>query len=90
MASPTVQSGVYRFFTKPQLDAERVRFTGQESAGGPQIAGASVNGQSFTFAVNGTQLSREEWGDALAAAYNQLGIYDYGSPTSSTRVVAFN
>jgi hypothetical protein len=84
MSTPTVQSGLYRFFSKVQLDQERLRYVEQVRAANTNLSSASVNGQSFTFAVGGRELTLEQWGDTLADAYNQLGIYDYGAPTPRT------
>ena len=81
--APVVQSGIYRFFTRPQLDQERLRYMAEVKKANTTITGASVNGQSFQFAVGASsrELSLEEWSDALAAAYLQLGVTDYGTPT---------
>jgi len=83
MSTPCVQFGPYRFFSKTQLDAERVRFVAEVQKANTQLTGASVNGQSFQFTVNGREITLEEWGDQLAAAYLSLGITDYGAPAPS-------
>lgn len=85
--SQTVSYGIYRFFTKAQLDAERTRYIAQVQTANTQVTGASVNGQSFQLNVNGREMTLEEWADALAGAYNDLGVYTYGTPTAN-RVAA--
>lgn len=89
MSTSTVQSGVYRFFTKAELDQERLRYKATVKTANTQLTSASVNGQSYTVQVNGREMTLEQWGDALADAYNQLGISDYGVPTSNRRVSRF-
>lgn len=89
MSSLTVQRGLYRFFTRAQLDAERLRYVAQVQSANTQLAGSSVNGQSFTFMVQGREISLEEWGDTIAAAYNQLGVYDYGTPAPRKTISRF-
>ena len=89
MAAQTVKAGIYRFFSKAQLDAERLRYVGMVQTSNSQLAGASVNGQSFTFNIQGREMALAEWADALADAYNQLGVYDYGCPSSPTLAARF-
>ncbi len=84
---PTVTFGPFRFSTKAQLDAVRLKFTAEADSFNQGLVSASVNGQSFAFAHGGITYSREEFGDALAAAYCSLGIYDYGTPAGN-RVAA--
>lgn len=81
MSTLIVQRGIYRFFSRGELDAERLRYKEQVKAAGSNLVSSSVNGQTFTFSVQGREMSLEEWGDVLADAYNQLGIVDYGIPT---------
>lgn len=85
--SQTVSFGLYRFFSRAQLDAERNRYIAEVQKANTQLSSASINGQSFTFNVAGRELSLAEWGDALAAAYNDLGEFKYGTP-SPDRVTA--
>lgn len=80
----TVQSGPLRFRTKPQLDQLRLAFTEKTPAYGLTLTGSAINGQSYQFALGGTQYTEEEFGDILAAAYNQLGITQYGYPSPRT------
>lgn len=89
MSTPTVQSGPYRFFTKAELDQERLRYKEQVKSANTQLAGSSINGQSFTFNVGGREMSLAEWANALADAYQQLGITEYGAPESNRRSTAF-
>jgi hypothetical protein len=89
MSLPVVQSGLYRFFTKAQLDQERLRYIAEVQKSNTQLTGASINGQSFQFQINGRELTLEQWADALAAAYCQLGITDYGLPTPSRSTIRF-
>lgn len=81
MSTQVVTSGIYRFFSQGQLDRERLRYIAEVQKSNTQLAGAAVNGQSFTFNVAGRELSLEEWSDAIAAAYVQLGITDFGFPS---------
>lgn len=89
MSSRTVSFGLYRFFTRAQLDEERARYVAEVRNSNTLLTGASVNGQSFQRQVGGRELSLEEWGDALAAAYNDLGVYDFGSPSPTRSVARF-
>jgi hypothetical protein len=89
MSTQTVQRGLYRFFTKPLLDAERIRYIQQVQASNTQLAASSVNGQSFTFQVSGREIPLEQMADILADAYLQLGIMDYGVPTPTKTVSRF-
>lgn len=89
MSSQVVTSGVYRFFTLAQLNQERLRYIGEVQKSNTQLTGASINGQSFQFQVGGRELTLEQWGDALAAAYVMLGVTDYGFPTSNRSGIRF-
>ncbi len=85
----TVSFGPLRFRTKTDLDALRVSFVEKTPAFGLTVTGASVNGQSFQFAVGGVTYTEEEFGDILAASYNDLGIYTYGVPSGSRTAARF-
>jgi hypothetical protein len=89
VSQQTVNFGLYRFFTKAQLDAERLRYVQEVQKANSTLAGAGINGQTFTFSLRGRELSLEEWGDTLAAAYNSLGVYDYGTPGSRDSLARF-
>lgn len=89
MPAEVVTAGVYRFFTKAQLNQERLRYIAEVQNSNTQLTGASINGQSFQFQVGGRELTLEQWGDALAAAYLMLGITDYGFPTSNRAAIRF-
>lgn len=89
MPAEVVTAGVYRFFTKAQLNQERLRYIAEVQKSNTQLSGASINGQSFQFQVNGREMTLEEWGDALAAAYVMLGITDYGLPGSNRASIRF-
>lgn len=88
MSTPSVLFGPYRFFSKSQLDTERLRFVAEVQKANTQLTGASVNGQSFQFSVNGREITLEEWGDQIAAAYLSLGFTDYGNPAPSRVSIA--
>lgn len=85
----SVTSGIYRFFSRAELDAERLRYMAEVKRIGSTLVGASVNGQSYTFNVQGRELPLEAWGDAIADAYNQLGVFNYGTPTPNRTVSRF-
>ena len=87
--STIVQRGLYRFFTKPLLDVERLRYVELVQAANSQLAGSSINGQSFTFQIQGREIPLEQMGDILTDAYNQLGVTDYGFPTPNKTVSRF-
>ena len=89
MPSPVVQSGLYSFFTRAELDAEVIRYKSQVRAANTQLAGAGVNGQSFNFVVQGREMSLPEWAAELQSAYAQLGVTDYGLPPLNRRISAF-
>ena len=86
---PTVQFGPFRFCTRAQLDAVRLKFTADAAAFNQGLSSASVNGQSFSFNYQGVAYSREEFGDQIAAAYCALGIYDYGTPAPNRSAARF-
>lgn len=85
----TVQFGPFRFHTKADLDVKRAAFVAKEPSAGLQLVGSSINGQSFQWAIGGATYTDEEIGDWLAASYNDLGIYDYGVPTSNRSAARF-
>lgn len=89
MSAQVVTAGLYRFFTLAQLNQERLRYIAEVQKSNTQLSGASINGQSFQFQVNGRELTLPEWGDALAAAYVSLGISDYGFPASNRATISF-
>lgn len=86
---PTVQSGPLRFRTKSDLDQLRLAFIAKTPAYGLTLTGSSINGQSYQFALGGQQYTEEEFGDHLAAAYNQLGVFIYGTPSPNTITARF-
>jgi hypothetical protein len=85
-----VQAGLYRFLTLAQLNQERLRYIAEVQKSNTQLSGASINGQSFQFQVGGRELTLEQWGDALAAAYVSLGVTDYGFPTPTRSRLRFS
>lgn len=89
MPAQVVQSGLYRFFTLAQLNQERLRYIAEVQKSNTQLTGASINGQSFQFNVAGREITLEQWGDALAAAYVSLGVDDYGFPTPTRSRLRF-
>jgi hypothetical protein len=89
MPQLTVPAGLYRFFTLAQLNQERLRYIAEVQKSNTQLTGASINGQSFQFQVGGRELTLEQWGDALAAAYVALGVTDYGFPTPTRSTLRF-
>lgn len=86
---PVVTFGPFRFCTRSQLDALRLKFTAEADSFNQGLASASVNGQSYAFSYQGRDYSREEFGDHLAAAYCALGVYDYGVPAPRSAVARF-
>ena len=89
MNTLTVQTGLYRFFTRAELDAERIRYKTEVKKANSTLTGASINGQSYQFITNGRELTLVEWADALADAYNQLGDTQYGTPAPNSAVSRF-
>ena len=89
MNTLTVQSGLYRFFTRAELDAERIRYKSEVKKANTQLTGASINGQTYQFLTNGRELTLPEWADALADAYNQLGDTEYGLPSPTSALSQF-
>ncbi len=85
----TVTSGPFTFMTRTQLDAIRVAFTGDAPEYTRGLAGASVNGQSFTFTHSGVEYQREEFAAALQDAYCQLGETKYGCPPGNRTAAWF-
>jgi hypothetical protein len=89
MSAQVVTSGLYRFFTLGDLNQERLRYKEEVKKTNSQLTGASINGQSFQFQVNGREMTLEQWGDELAAAYVSLGVTDYGFPTPTRSRMRF-
>ncbi len=86
----TVPFGPFRFRTKDDLDIIRAAFVAKTPASGMTLVGSSINGQSFQWALGGTATyTDEEMGDHLAAAYNSLGVYDYGTATGNGYAARF-
>lgn len=86
--SQIVTSGPFTFMVKAQLDATRIKFAGTVPEYDRGLAGASMNGQSFTFTHSGVTYHREEFASLLQDAYCQLGITEFGCPTGN-RTVAY-
>jgi hypothetical protein len=79
----TIPSGPYFGFTKPELDAELVRYKAAVKQSASRLAGASVNGQSYTFGPR-ADMSLAEWQIALQAALAHFGAAD---PAPSDTIV---
>lgn len=75
--------------TKARLDEIRIAFVASTPAYTRDIAGASVNGQSFTFYYDGVEYHREEFAALLQDAYCQLGDTRYGVPEGNRTVACF-
>lgn len=86
MAAAFIPTGPYRFFTLAMLEVEKARYITARQQAGTRLAGATVNGQTFTFGDR-KDGSIEEWGDNLqtALAYLAPDIYQ---PGASDRAVA--
>lgn len=91
-----VNSGLYRWFTRAQLDLEKAKYIAavqqstavqQASGGAGVLAGGTLNGQTVTFAFPQGITSLEDWGAILADAYNQLD--DIDSVITDRTVVRF-
>ena len=86
-----VQFGPFRFRTKAELYVVREAFITKTPASGMTLVGSSMNGQSFQWALGSTgTYTDEELGDHLAAAYNSLGIYTYGTPSGNRSAARFS
>lgn len=86
----TVLSGPFTFMVKSQLDAIRLAFTADAPTYTRDLAGASVNGESFTFSHNGVEYAREEFAGLLQDAYVQLGETKYGYPPGNRTAANFS
>lgn len=87
--SQVVTSGPLRFRTRADLDLIRLAFIKRTPAYGLTLVSSSINGQSYQFQLGGHQYTEEEFGDILAAAYNQIGEYKYGTPTPDHALTRF-
>lgn len=87
MPLPTVATGPYRFFTKPELDAEQQRYKTAVKTAGSALASSTQNGQSLTFGPR-RDWSLEEWAEHLSGAYAQLtpGVYPDAAPNRTAAV----
>lgn len=77
-----VTAGPYFGFTKAQLEAELARYVAQVQASGSDLAGASVNGQSFTFGPR-RDWSIEQWQLHLQGALAQIDPDRFPPPPSN-------
>ena len=87
--SQTVTRGPFTFIAKSQLDAIRETFAATPPAYSRDLAGASVNGESFTFTHSGVEYQREEFAALLQDAYWQLGDTRYGCPPGNRTAASF-
>lgn len=85
-----VTSGPFTFMSRAQLDAIRVAFAADAPNYSRSLAGASVNGQSFTFSHGGVEYQREEFAGLLQDAYCQLGETRYGCPPGNRTAARFS
>lgn len=81
MLHNAVPTGPYFGFTKPELDAELIRYKAEVKKRGSSLTSASVNGQSFQFGAR-RDGSLEEWQIALQEALAFFGAADCPPPTS--------
>lgn len=88
--SLTVRYGPFTFMTKTQLDAARAAFVADTPEYSRGLAGASVNGQSFTFTHSGVEYTREEYAALLQDAYQQIGETKYGTPPGNRTAARFS
>lgn len=85
----TVTRGPFTFMVKSQLDTIRVAFAASTPAYTRDLAGASVNGESFTFFHDGVEYQREEFAALLQDAYCQIGETRYGYPPGNRTAAMF-
>ncbi len=85
----TVQFGPFRFRTFADLEVLRAAFIAKEPAHGVTLVGSSIAGQSFQWSIGGNQMTDEEFGDALAAAYCSLGHDEFGTPPGNRTAARF-
>lgn len=79
-----VASGLYRFFTSADVDAEKAKFiaavkqntASRSASGGGLIHTGMINGQNVGFIFPAGISSFEEWGAVIQDAYNQLANTD--------------
>lgn len=76
--------------TLAQLDAIRVAYAADAPTYTRDLAGSSVNGQSFTFFHDGVEYQREEFASLLQDAYCQLGQTKYGYPSGNRTAASFS
>lgn len=86
MSQETIPSGVYFGFTKAELQAELVRYKAAVKQAGSRLAGASQNGQSYSFGPR-SDLTLEGWQIELQAALAYFGEAD--EPPGNNVVVRF-
>lgn len=84
----TVLAGPYIFFTLAELEAEKLRYKEAVKESGSDLAGGSVNGQSFQFGPR-RDWSLVEWGDNLLFAFSQLVPGKYGCPQGNRSTADF-
>jgi hypothetical protein len=85
----TVTRGPFCFMSRTQLDAIRVAFAADAPTYTRSLAGASVNGQSFTFSHDGVEYHREEFASLLQDAYCQIGVTTWGTPAGNRTAARF-
>ena len=75
----TVPFGVYFGFTLSELKAELVRYKAEVVKAGSRLAGASQNGQSYSFGAR-SDMTLHEWSMELQAALAYFGYADAPLP----------
>ena len=85
----TVEYGPFGGNTKAGLDAIRTAFVADTPTYTRDLAGAGVNGQSFTFTHSGVEYTREQFWELLKHAYNQVGETKYGYPAGDHTAARF-
>jgi len=86
MSQATIPSGPYFGFTLAELQAELVRYKAEVKKVGSRLAGASQNGQSYSFGPR-SDMTLAEWQEELQAALAYFGEAD--EPPGSNVVVRF-
>lgn len=87
MSQETIPSGIYFGFTRAELAAELTRYKAAVKQSGSRLAGASQNGQSYSFGPRG-DMNLADWQVQLQLALAYFGEAD--EPEGNTQVVRFS
>lgn len=78
----TIPTGLYFGFTQAEIVAELTRYKQEVQSSGTQLAGATQNGQTYTFGQR-KDMTLSQWQEELQSAMAFFGLaYDLAPPST--------